>query len=88
MGRLEQAGRRLLARVIARETRGRPGRWDRTLRRDRTLTFHWDQLITLGVVVGAIWIIVQNIPAAKDLAATILGTLQTDLNNILTTGNL
>ena len=82
MERLEQAGRRLLAHVIAREMRGQSGGTE------PAGTFHWDQLITLGVVVGAIWIIVQNIPAAKDLAATILGTLQTDLNNILTTGNL
>ena len=88
MGRLKRAGWRLLAHVVARETRGSHPSHGQPGGSGPAGTFHWDQLITLGVVVGAIWIIVQNIPAAKDLAATILSTLQTDLNNILTTGNL
>lgn len=64
----------VMARVVATEL--------------RQGAFRWDQLITLAVIVGAIWIFVQNIPALNSLAASTISTIQQKLQSIFNTGQL
>ncbi|MDI9261069.1 hypothetical protein [Alicyclobacillus sendaiensis] len=72
--RVERFGVRLAARVTSIELRDG--------------AFRWDQLITLAVIVGAIWIFVQNIPALRNLAEQTITAIQNALNNILNSGAL
>ena len=72
--RVERFGVRLVARVTSIELRDG--------------AFRWDQLITLAVIVGAIWIFVQNIPALRNLAAQTISSIENAINNILNSGSL
>jgi len=71
---VQRLGARLAARVTSIELRDG--------------AFRWDQLITLAVIVGAIWIFVQNIPALRNLAAQTISSIENAINNILNSGSL
>jgi len=43
----------------------------------------WDQIVTMGIVGLALYVIVQNDASAKALGATIITTVQTTVQNML-----
>ena len=71
---VQRLSARLAARVMAIELRDG--------------AFRWDQLITLAMIVGAIWIFVQNIPALRNFAEQTITAIQNAISNILNSGAL
>ncbi len=63
--------------------------WYQTeLRRIDTHVFAWNQLMDLGIVIGLLFVFVQNNSTLSTLFTTIVNAVQTQLDKLITTNTL
>ncbi len=61
--------------------------WYKAQRLDANV-FGWNQLMDLGIVIGLLFVFVQNNPTLSTLFTTIVNAVQTQLNKLITTNTL